>query len=323
MANEPTLGMGRLYPVPGTGVPDAQAFSSQTRRRPSSVSSGSTVSIVGECGATRRARPPVAMTLRLDAELPRSRSRGRRRGPRSRRRARLQRGPPCLADHPRGSANSTVASRAARAKSASIGSRCRGRARRRRTRRRARRRRSWSRCRSRRRCTGRRSARSAATALAIGRARPRAGRRSGWRSRCATPGPTTSTRRLRRAPRDASYSRMSGGTVEARQMPSTASSSSSREQRAELVAGARALGRDPPVLDQPLAVVEPDDGLRVADVEREQHRVAPALDASRRRREQRLSEPLGERLAVSDGSSPSARSSSTVTSRRCTPPPAG
>ena len=36
-------------------------FSSQTMRKPSSVRNGSTLSIVRECGATRSARPPVAI----------------------------------------------------------------------------------------------------------------------------------------------------------------------------------------------------------------------------------------------------------------------
>ena len=41
---------------------EPQPFRSQTRRRPSSVRSGSTVSIVSACGAISSARPPVAIT---------------------------------------------------------------------------------------------------------------------------------------------------------------------------------------------------------------------------------------------------------------------
>ncbi len=48
---------------------DVQAFSSQTMRSPSSVRNGSTLSIVRECGATRSASPPVAIASRLGAEL--------------------------------------------------------------------------------------------------------------------------------------------------------------------------------------------------------------------------------------------------------------
>ena len=53
----------------GRPVSGITAFSSQTRRRPSSVRNGSTRSIVRECGATRSARPPVATRGRLGAEL--------------------------------------------------------------------------------------------------------------------------------------------------------------------------------------------------------------------------------------------------------------
>ena len=44
-----------------------------------------------------------------------------------------------------------------------------------------------------------------------------------------------------------------------------------RDQDAELVAGALAVGREPPVLAQLGALEEPEDRLRVADVDREQH----------------------------------------------------
>ena len=137
---------------------------------------------------------------------------------------------------------------------------------------RARRRRSSSRCRSRRRCTARRSAPSPRRRSRSGRGRPRAGRRSGSGCRCARPGPSTSSGAFAQRSANASYSRTSAGTVEERQIPSTAPRSTKpREQRAELVAGAVRLGRDAPVLAQLVAVEEPEDGLRVPDVDREQH----------------------------------------------------
>jgi hypothetical protein len=46
------------------------------------------------------------------------------------------------------------------------------------------------------------------------------------------------------------------------------------EQRPELVPRALSLGGDPPALAELRPVVEPEDGLRVADVDREQHRGA-------------------------------------------------
>ena len=49
------------------------AFSSHTRRRPSSVRNGSMLSIVSECGATRSARPPVAMARASTPSSPRMR----------------------------------------------------------------------------------------------------------------------------------------------------------------------------------------------------------------------------------------------------------
>src|SRR5437588_2632381 len=48
-------------------------------------------------------------------------------------------------------------------------------------------------------------------------------------------------------------------------------------ERAELVAGAVRLGRDSPVLRQAIGVVEPEDGLRVPDVDREQHAASLTL----------------------------------------------
>ena len=74
------------------------------------------------------------------------------------------------------------------------------------------------------------------------------------------------------------------------------------EEHAELVAGARALGREPPVVGEPLALEEAEDGLRVADVDREQHRaivraaVGPTQSYVSSSDRQRLADPLGERL---------------------------
>src|SRR3954447_21103895 len=96
-----------------------------------------------------------------------------------------------------------------------------------------------------------------------------------------TPGPTTrigaSTQRAARR----SHSRISVGTVEARQMPSTASRSSipprstpsaaPAEAPAELAARPVPPRAPPPVVRQPLAVVETEDGLGVADIDSEQH----------------------------------------------------
>ncbi len=62
------------------------------------------------------------------------------------------------------------------------------------------------------------------------------------------------------------------GTVEARQIPSTASRSSRPPtQDRQLVAGSLRLGREAPVLAELLALVEAERGLRVADVDGEQH----------------------------------------------------
>ena len=71
---------------------------------------------------------------------------------------------------------------------------------------------------------------------------------------------------------NASYSRTSCGTDEQRTIPSSdARSTNARSMHRELVARVRAVGADPELLGQPLAVEQPEDGLRVADVDREQH----------------------------------------------------
>ena len=87
---------------------------------------------------------------------------------------------------------------------------------------------------------------------------------------------------------------MSCGTVEREADPVDLSRSRKlREQRAELVAGALRLGRDAPVLRQLGAVVEPEDGLRVADVDCEEHGLA-VLEVVVGG--ERLADLLGERL---------------------------
>ena len=53
--------------------------------------------------------------------------------------------------------------------------------------------------------------------------------------------------------------------------PSVAELEQPPDEDAELVAGALGLGGDAPVLGQALAVVEPVDRLRVADVDGEEH----------------------------------------------------
>ena len=79
----------------------------------------------------------------------------------------------------------------------------------------------------------------------------------------------------------------------------------------ELVGRVRGIGADAELLGEALAVEQTEDGLRVADVDREQHRAAL--------REvvvfvQAVAHPLGELLGGELGSSPSPFSSSTVTS---------
>ena len=97
------------------------------------------------------------------------------------------------------------------------------------------------------------------------------------------------------------------------------------EQHTELVPRARALRGEAPVVVEAVAVVEPEDGLGVADVDGEQHREIVArrgVPRSSRSRAYSASSSSGSDspirsasdCAVSFGSSPSPRSSSTVMS---------
>ena len=253
------------------------AFSSQTSRRPSSVRNGSTRSIVSECGATRSARPPVAIArastpssprMRADDPVDLAREAVDEPG--------LEPADGRLPDH-RSAAPRSRPSRAARRARRARPSRSRSpaRGRRRRTRPPARRRRSSSRCRSRRRSRARRSAPSPRPRSRSGRGRPRAGRRSGSGSRSSRPGRRRAAARAPTWPRGASHSRTSTGTVDARQMPSTLSKSRSPPSRTPSSSA---------VLERSVAsrqwstscaaVVEPERGLRVADVDGEQHRAS-------------------------------------------------
>ena len=76
----------------------------------------------------------------------------------------------------------------------------------------------------------------------------------------------------------------------------------------------RAVGADPELLGQALAFEQPEDGLGVADVDGEQHAREPNALGQVVVGAERLADPLGERLGGQRGSSPSPRSSSTVTS---------
>ena len=62
------------------------------------------------------------------------------------------------------------------------------------------------------------------------------------------------------------------------------------EERAELIASPARLGREPPLLGQPVAVVEAEDRLRVADVDRQEH--GPSLLQRERRDAPVLVDPL-------------------------------
>ena len=64
------------------------------------------------------------------------------------------------------------------------------------------------------------------------------------------------------------------------------------DQRAELVAGSLRLGRDAPVLAETVALEEAENGLGVADVDREEHGGATRAVVVAGS----LAEPLGERL---------------------------
>src|SRR5262249_42853230 len=94
------------------------------------------------------------------------------------------------------------------------------------------------------------------------------------------------------------------------------------QQDAELVTGTGPLGREPPVIAEPVVGEEPQYGLRVSDVDGEQHRpivgarhASPSDPGPYSSAEGRGS-PMrsASASAVRPGSSPSARSSSTVTS---------
>ena len=95
----------------------------------------------------------------------------------------------------------------------------------------------------------------------------------------ADPGPDDEKRRLRPALAEllvlADEPRHRAGEADTGERPEVEQAA---EERAELVAGAVRLGREPPVLGQAVAVVEPEGGLRVPDVDREQH--AERLPAS-------------------------------------------
>ena len=67
------------------------------------------------------------------------------------------------------------------------------------------------------------------------------------------------------------------------------------DQNAELVAGPLAVGRQAPVLAQLGAVEQTQEGLRVADVDREQQGLQVFVDRAR------LTEALGERLGREAG----------------------
>ena len=88
----------------------------------------------------------------------------------------------------------------------------------------------------------------------------------------ADPGPDDEQRRVRPALREllvlADEPRHRRGEADAGERPEVEQAA---EERAELVAGAVRLGREPPVLGEAVAVVEPEGGLRVPDVDREQH----------------------------------------------------
>ena len=92
------------------------------------------------------------------------------------------------------------------------------------------------------------------------------------------------------------------------------------EEDAELVRRARALGGEPPVVDELASAIEAERGLRVADVDGEEHRASESERCARRATAISSSPASGcpsrsaRASAVSRGSSPSPRSSSTVTS---------
>ena len=87
------------------------------------------------------------------------------------------------------------------------------------------------------------------------------------------PGPSTSSSTPAQRSAKASYSPTSRGTDEQRTIPSSVeSSTSAAQQHRQLVGGLRRVGADPELRAELVALEETEDGLRVADVDREQHR---------------------------------------------------
>ena len=256
-------------------VAQLTAFRSQTRRRPSSVSQGSTRSIVRECGAIRSASPPVAIAARFGSELaadarhdlvhladeavdePRLQRRGGRLADHGRRRRELD------AEQPRGALEQRVHRDLDPGREDTAE----------RIRRPRRRRRSSSTCRSRRRSPARRSAPSRRPRSRCGRARPRADRRSAPGMPVRRPGPSTSSLARREAADEVLVraNERRNGRREADAVDRVEIRHERLEQCAELVTTSMRLCRDAPVVAKRFPVVEPEDGLRVADVDREQH----------------------------------------------------
>ena len=88
-----------------------------------------------------------------------------------------------------------------------------------------------------------------------------------------TPGPTTSSGASAHLRASCSHSRISTGTVEAREIPSTlVEVQQAIQENTELVGRRRPLGRDAPVVAENAVRIEAENGLRVADVDGEQHR---------------------------------------------------
>ena len=108
------------------------------------------------------------------------------------------------------------------------------------------------------------------------------------------------------------------GTVDESTIPSSASSSTNaRSITASSSAGVRGIGADAELVGEPVAVEQAEDGLRVADVDREQHRGRGAARSGARASSScaRSLIRFASASAVSVGSSsPSPFSSSTVTS---------
>ena len=84
-------------------------------------------------------------------------------------------------------------------------------------------------------------------------------------------------------------------------MPSSSESSrKSPKQCAELVPRPLRLGRDPPALAEHVAVVETEDGLRVPDIDREQHRGIETLSGLKKSSSRGVDSPM--RSASASGS---------------------